>query len=590
MPPAVSIELSEDERAQLESWARRRTSAQAPAQRSRIVLPAADGLNNTEIAERLGVYRPMVRKWRGRFAAGRLDALVDEPRPGRPRTIVKTLEAAPKNATHWSTRSMAAETGLSREAVGRIWRAFGLQPHRQETWKLSKDPLFVEKVRDVVGLYLNPPERADVLCVDEKSQIQALDRTAPVLPMLPGTPERATHDYKRHGTSSLYAALDLATGKVIGELRSRHRAIEFKQFLQTLDREVPQDAGDQEMARRSPRFVLHFTPASSSWLNLVERWFAELTTKKLQRSAHRSLRALNKDIREWIETWNDDPKPYVWTRTADQILESIATYCNRITVSRSLVAPFADRTCAALAADSLSPLSRADSTGERGSLLRRGVRPLDLRELQRKRLGASSVQVTAADRVGRGGDCTENGAFDSALWRHRRLLGGVNERLAPTGTLCAWLRYSLAFHNGLAQTIPPFLRGSGSRRWSRPHGSYEVPTGSWRSSVIGTVASSEVEFWELERVISSSSQIPHSSKTCSHIAGTTCLRAVPLTRRSSPLVGPTLFSSSIHPVTSPSESSSWPPSTGSGCGPTETPWRRRPGAPWRPGHAMCRSP
>src|SRR3954468_18191483 len=244
----VGIELTDDERVQLEAWARRRTSAQALALRSRIVLLAADGLNNTEIVQRLGVHRPMVRKWRGRFAEHRLDGLTDEPRPGRPRTItddkveevvVKTLESAPNDATHWSTRSMAKEVGLTQSAVLRIWQAFGLQPHRQDTWKLSKDPQFIDKVRDVVGIYLNPPERAVVLCVDEKSQIQALDRTAPILPMLPGTPQRATHDYKRAGTSSLYAALDITTGKVIGALHARHRAIEFKQFLHTLDREVP---------------------------------------------------------------------------------------------------------------------------------------------------------------------------------------------------------------------------------------------------------------------------------------------------------------------------------------------------------------
>ena len=245
---------------------------------------------------------------------------------------------------------MAAEVGLNQTAVHRIWRAFGLQPHRQDTWKLSKDPQFIEKVRDVVGLYLNPPERAVVLCVDEKSQIQALDRTAPILPMLPGTPERATHDYKRHGTSSLYAALDIATGKVIGRLHSRHRAIEFKKFLahdrprgprrprrapRARQLHHPQDAGDPEMAARAPslRPALH-PDLASSWLNLVERWFAELTTKKLRRGAHRSVRDLNTDIRAWIETWNDDPKPYVWTKTADQILESIATYCTRINDSR----------------------------------------------------------------------------------------------------------------------------------------------------------------------------------------------------------------------------------------------------------------
>src|SRR5919107_2434906 len=355
---AVVIELSEGERARLESWARRRTSAQALALRSRIVLLAADGLNNTEIAQRLGVQRPMVRKWRSRFAEHRLDGLTDEPRPGRPRTvtddeveevIVKTLESTPKDATHWSTRSMAKEVGLTQSAVHRIWKAFGLAPHRQETWKLSRDPQFIDKVRDVVGLYLNPPERAVVLCVDEKSQIQALDRTAPILPMLPGTPQRATHDYRRAGTSSLYAALDLASGRVIGSLRSRHRAIEFKKFLQTIDREVPDDLDvhlvlDNSSTHKTPavkqwllahpRFVLHFTPTSSSWLNLVERWFSELTTKKLRHAAHRSVRQLNADIRAWIKTWNDDPKPYVWTKTADQILESITTYCNRINDSR----------------------------------------------------------------------------------------------------------------------------------------------------------------------------------------------------------------------------------------------------------------
>jgi transposase len=355
---AIRIELTDDERARLEAWARRRTSAQALARRSRIVLLAADGVKNTEIARRLGVRRPMVTKWRNRFAEHRLDGLTDEPRPGRPRTItdeqveeviVKTLETTPKDATHWSTRSMAREVGLTQSAVLRIWRAFGLQPHRVETWKLSKDPQFVEKVRDVVGLYLNPPERAVVLCVDEKSQIQALDRTAPILPMLPGTPERATHDYKRAGTSSLYAALDLTTGKVIGALHARHRAIEFKRFLQALDREVPAGLDvhlvlDNSSTHKTPaigrwlaahpRFVLHFTPTSSSWLNLVERWFAELTTKLLRRRAHRSVRQLNADIRAWIDTWNDDPRPFVWTKTADQILDSIARYCNRINESR----------------------------------------------------------------------------------------------------------------------------------------------------------------------------------------------------------------------------------------------------------------
>jgi transposase len=328
------------------------------ALRCRIVLACAEGASNQAVAERLGISRPTVTKWRSRFVARRLEGLADALRPGAARTItdeqveqvlLMTLETTPKDATHWSTRSMAREVGLTQSAVQRIWKAFGLQPHRQDTWKLSKDPQFIDKVRDVVGLYLNPPERAVVLCVDEKSQIQALDRTAPILPMLPGTPERATHDYRRAGTSSLYAALDITTGKVIGRLHSRHRAIEFKQFLQTLDREVPAELdvhlvldnssthktpAIQRWLAAHPRFVLHFTPTSSSWLNLVERWFAELTTKKLRRGAHRSVAALNADIRAWIETWNDNPRAFVWTKTADQILESIARYCQRINDSR----------------------------------------------------------------------------------------------------------------------------------------------------------------------------------------------------------------------------------------------------------------
>ena len=356
-PRAVEIALSDAERTQLEAWARRRTSAQALALRSRIVLAAAAGAKNTEIAAALGVSRPMVTRWRARFAAERLDGLVDEPRPGRPRTIsdaqveqviIATLERTPADATHWSTRSLARELGLSQSAVSRIWRAFALQPHRAETWKLSRDPLFIDKVRDVVGLYLAPPERAVVLCVDCKSQIQALERTAPILPMLPGTPRRATHDYRRAGTSSLYAALDVATGQVIGALSARHRAIEFKRFLAQLERSVPGDLEvhlvlDNASTHKTPairrwliahpRFVVHFTPTSASWLNLVERWFAELTTKKLRRSSHRSVRQLNADIRAWIQTWNESPRPFVWTKSADDILDSIARYCNRINAS-----------------------------------------------------------------------------------------------------------------------------------------------------------------------------------------------------------------------------------------------------------------
>jgi transposase len=342
----------------LEAWARRPKSAQALALRARIVLAAAEGGTNGEVAERLGIHRGTVGKWRNRFALFRLDGMLDEPRPGRPRTltdekveevITKTLESTPTDATHWSTRSMAVEVGLNQTAVSRIWRAFGLQPHRQETWKLSKDPQFVDKVKDVVGLYLNPPERAVVLCVDEKTQIQALDRTAPILPMMPGVPARASHDYKRNGTSSLYAALDITTGKVIGALHSRQRAIEFKKFLVTLDNEIPAELDvhvvlDNSSTHKTPaiqrwlvahpRFVLHFTPTSSSWLNLVERWFAELTTKKLRRGTHRNVRDLTADIRGWIKTWNENPRPYVWTKTADQILESIGRYCARINDSR----------------------------------------------------------------------------------------------------------------------------------------------------------------------------------------------------------------------------------------------------------------
>ncbi len=356
-PRPVQIVLSDDERAQLQSWSRRRTSAAGLAARSKIVLAAAEGGSNTEIAARLGVDRSTVRTWRNRFAERRLDGVVDEPRPGRPRTvsdarvealITTTLETTPKDATHWSTRSMAAYLGLSQSTVSRVWRAFGLAPHKVDTGKLSKDPLFVAKVRDVVGLYLDPPERALVLCVDEKTQIQALDRTQPVFPMLPGTPARASHDYVRHGTSSLYAALDVTTGKVIGSLHARHRAVEFGKFLRTIDAQVPPELDvhlvlDNASTHKTPairrwlaahpRFVLHFTPTSSSWLNLVERWFAELTTKKLQRSAHRSVRALNADVRAWIQTWNDNPKPYVWVKTADEILDNVANYCKRITDS-----------------------------------------------------------------------------------------------------------------------------------------------------------------------------------------------------------------------------------------------------------------
>jgi transposase len=358
IPSAVEIVLTDEERAVLESWTGRRKTAQAVALRARIVLAAAGQLTNGEIAGREGISRATVTKWRGRFAARRLEGLVDEPRPGRPRTVtdeqvervvITTLESKPRDATHWSTRSMAAEVGVTADAVMRIWHAFGLQPHRQQTWKLSKDPQFIEKVHDICGLYLNPPERAVVLAVDEKSQIQALDRTAPTLPMLPGTPERATHDYERNGTTSLYAALNVQSGEVIGSLHQRHRAVEFLKFLKRIDAAVPagltvhlvldnasshKTPAVRRWLAQHPRFVLHFTPTSSSWINLVERWFAELTTKLLRRGQHRSVRQLNAEIRQWIDDWNENPRPYVWTKTAEQILYAIKRYCERINQAR----------------------------------------------------------------------------------------------------------------------------------------------------------------------------------------------------------------------------------------------------------------
>jgi transposase len=328
------------------------------AQRSRIVLACAEGATNTAVAEQIGVSVPTVRRWRGRFADRGLDGLLDEPRPGRPRTIsddrveeviVKTLETVPPDGgTHWSTRQMAAATGLNQTAISRIWRAFGLQPHRVEQFKLSKDPLFVEKVRDIVGLYLDPPERAVVLCVDEKSQIQALDRSAPILPLLPGTPARMSHDYQRYGTSSLFAALNATSGKVIRSLNARHRAVEFKKFLQKIDKEVPAELEihlilDNYATHKTPainkwlaahpRFQLHFTPTSASWINLVERFFSELTARKLRRGAHRSVAELNADINDWIDHWNENPSPYVWVKTTEEILDSLATYCNKINAS-----------------------------------------------------------------------------------------------------------------------------------------------------------------------------------------------------------------------------------------------------------------
>jgi transposase len=354
---ACEVVLADEERDALERWARRPKSSQALALRCRIVLAAAEGKSNLEIAAELGCNRLTVGRWRCRFAERRLDGLHDEPRPGKPRSItdadverviVKTLEEQPTAATHWSTRSMAAATGMSQSAVSRIWRAFALKPHQSEAFKLSPDPQFIDKVRDIVGLYLNPPEAAVVLCVDEKAQIQALDRSAPVLPLMPGVPERRTHDYRRNGTTNLYAALDVASGKVISEMTSRHRADEFRRFLNQIDKSVPphlqvhvvldnssthKTPSIQRWLVRHPRFSFHFTPTYSSWLNLVERWFAELTTKWIKRGSHRSVRELVASIRTWITNWNDEPKPFVWHKTADEILDSLAAYCQRINAS-----------------------------------------------------------------------------------------------------------------------------------------------------------------------------------------------------------------------------------------------------------------
>ena len=323
--------------------------------RSQIVLACAAGGTIGSVAAELGVSRDMVSKWRGRFLRDRLEGLTDEPRPGRPRTIgdeqvelviTRTLEErGPGEDTHWSTRSMAAATGMSQTAVSRIWRAFGLKPHLAETWKLSTDPQFIDKVRDIVGLYLDPPEKALVLCVDEKSQIQALNRTAPCLPVLPTTPARMTHDYVRNGTTSLFAALNVATGAVIAQHYRHHRHQEFLRFLKLIDAAVPvgldvhlicdnyathKTPAIRDWLLRHPRFHLHFTPTSSSWINLVERWFAELTNRKLRRSAHRTVADLEADIRNWISEWNKAPRPFVWTKTADEILETLAAYCRRI--------------------------------------------------------------------------------------------------------------------------------------------------------------------------------------------------------------------------------------------------------------------
>jgi transposase len=352
--PKADLALTDQEREQLLRWARRAKSAQSLSLRSKIILRCAEGMDNASVAAQLGCSTATVGKWRRRFVEDRLDGLTDEPRPGAPRSVsddqveqvvVATLERTPREATHWSRASMAAEAGLSKSTVGRIWRAFGLKPHLVETFKLSSDPLFIEKVRDVVGLYLNPPERAVVLSVDEKSGIQALNRSSPLLPMMPGVAERRSFDYARAGTTDLFAALDVATGLVIHSIQRRHRAIEFKKFLNQIDQTVPAELDvhlicDNLSTHKTPavtawlaahpRFHLHFTPTSSSWLNQVERWFGLLTERQLRRGIHHNVSALEHDIQAWIEQWNSNPQPFIWIKTADEILEKLARYLQRI--------------------------------------------------------------------------------------------------------------------------------------------------------------------------------------------------------------------------------------------------------------------
>jgi transposase len=351
--PKVALILTDDERVRLDSLAHRSRTAPHIARRARIILACAEGHHNKAVAKRLRMSQTTVCKWRARFLRDRLDGLYDEPRPGSPRritdeeieqVIVRTLEETPRGATHWSSRGMAKASGLGRTTVQQIWRAFGLQPHRSETFRLSNDPLLIEKVRDIVGLYMNPPEHAVVFCVDEKSQIQALDRAQPVLPMRPGQVERRTHEYKRHGTTTLFAALDIKTATLVTEFHRRHRAVEFRQFLDAIDAAVPRKldvhlimdnyathktALIRNWLAKRPRFHVHFTPTYSSWLNLVERWFAELTNKQLRRGVHRSVAQLETAIREFIDAHQANPKPFVWTKTADQLLENIARFAQR---------------------------------------------------------------------------------------------------------------------------------------------------------------------------------------------------------------------------------------------------------------------
>jgi transposase len=353
--PKAELLLTEDERRTLKTWASRPKSTQQLARRASIVLACADGLNNKDAAAKLGVVGQTVGKWRRRFIERRLDGLTDQPRPGAPRkvadeevekVVTKTLETMPKNATHWSTRGMAAASGLSQSTVGRIWRAFGLKPHRTETFKLSNDPYFIDKIRDVVGLYMNPPDHAIVLCVDEKSQIQALDRSQPLLPLRPGQAERRTNDYVRHGTTSLFAALNVATGEVIGHCHRRHRHQEFLAFLDEIDAKVSKEPGveihlvmDNYATHKTPvvkrwflshpEYHLHFTPTSSSWLNQVERFFAEITEKRIRRGVFRSVERLEQAIKDYLDEHNRNPRPFAWTADADRILGRVKRICER---------------------------------------------------------------------------------------------------------------------------------------------------------------------------------------------------------------------------------------------------------------------